>query len=119
LSSNILFHHSALCDINDIYVSNYLNVLDEIPDEIVENAVKWSQFENIQSLERESFHIQERGEHKPWKNKDDINSYHVRRGKAGGYTDYLSLEDVKYLEDMSRGCYFAELSLPNRMAILG
>jgi hypothetical protein len=34
-------------------------------------------------------------------------SYHVRRGKAGGYVDYLSLEDIAYCDEiLERYRYF-------------
>jgi hypothetical protein len=68
--------------------------LGEISDDEVKEAVTFSSFENMQAIEREK-RIQV-GRLRPG-DKDDKDSFKVRRGKAGGYKDYLSPEEVAEL----------------------
>ena len=70
----------------------------------IKRVVEISSFENMRRLEAgvEGAKGSERGtdlnkEALRPKNADDPDSYKVRRGKVGGYTDYLGAADVEYM----------------------
>lgn len=63
----------------------------------VDTAVRFSEFENMQALERADHfntEILRPG------NGEDLESFKVRGGKIGGYEDYLSAEDIAYLDEV-------------------
>ena len=63
---------------------------------IVNEAVKFGTIENMRKIEElDLFHDNRLRA----KNPKDKESYKVRKGKAGGYTDYLSKEDVNYINE--------------------
>lgn len=68
--------------------------LEGIRNELIRKAVSFASFENMQRMEREnrlgSFRLMPT-------NKADINSYKTRRGKVGGYVDYLSKDEINFL----------------------
>lgn len=68
--------------------------MGNIQDEIMQNAVQFATFDNMKQLERQNFFNTDAL--KP-QNIDDNESYKVRRGKIGGYKDYLSSLDVRYV----------------------
>lgn len=65
----------------------------DVPASIVERAVESASFENMRRLEREG-----KVDHPKLRPGDlqDEESFKVRRGKVGGYVDYLSTEDIEY-----------------------
>ena len=66
------------------------------PDkDIIEKAVKFSAFDNMQKMEREN--VLGTSRLRPGK-VDDQDSYKIRRGKIGGYRDYLSPKDIEFLD---------------------
>lgn len=69
--------------------------LQEVDDAILAHSLKFASFENMKTLEAI-------GQVKEKKllpgNVHDPESFKVRRGVVGGYRDYLSSEDVLYLE---------------------
>ncbi len=70
--------------------------LTSIAPQIIEEAVAYGSFENMRRLERQGFfttHVMQP------KNKEDLDSYKTRRGKVGGYLDYLSPEDLAYVNE--------------------
>jgi Sulfotransferase domain len=70
----------------------------EVPDDVLEAAVEYGGFENMQRLEREgAFGI----EHRRFTSRDprDPDSFKTRVGKVGSYRDYLSSDDVAYVEE--------------------
>ena len=77
----------------------------EVEDSFVSSAVEFSRFENIKKLEREG-RINSK-KMKP-RNPDDEETYKVRKGKIGGYSEYLNKEDLKFAEDLiaEMGCPF-------------
>ncbi len=68
----------------------------EKPPGLIEQVVAYGSFENMRKMEEgnvfDSFRLA------PPKNGDP-NAFKVRRGKVGGYRDYLSAEDIAYLDN--------------------
>lgn len=73
-----------------------LIIVKDIKEESVKEAVRWSKFDNLKKLESQDY----------WKglatmtarDVNDPETYKMRKGKIGGYKDYLSLEDIEYVE---------------------
>ncbi|HEY9660752.1 MAG TPA: sulfotransferase domain-containing protein [Allocoleopsis sp.] len=65
----------------------------EIKDEIIQEAVDFTQFSNMRKLEEKAeFSSVMKGF-----NQSDKNSFHVRKGKIGGFREELGQEDIIYL----------------------
>ena len=67
--------------------------VDGIPGSVIDEAVEFSSFDRMQEMERSD----------SLKNKklragdtNDPESFKVRRGKVGGYVDYLDSDDIEY-----------------------
>lgn len=79
-----------------------------ISDEVVGRAVEFAGFDNMRKMESEG-----KFESKKLRPGDaeDPESFKVRRGKVGGYVDYLNEEDQKFCNDIIRelGCPFFPL----------
>jgi hypothetical protein len=69
--------------------------MNDISPAAVDSAVSFGDFENMQQLES-SGHFDD-PILRPG-NRDDPDSFKVRRGKVGGYHDYLSDSDCAYME---------------------
>ncbi|MGD9347775.1 MAG: sulfotransferase domain-containing protein [Candidatus Aminicenantes bacterium] len=74
----------------------------EVSDDVLEEAVAYGSFANMQEIERGGFFAPKKKERwagilETW-DTDDRDAYKVRRGKVGGYMDYLSDSDVAYLD---------------------
>jgi hypothetical protein len=69
--------------------------VEEIDDSILESAVAYGRFENMKQLEASS-----QIENNTLRSGDplDPESFKVRKGKVGGYTDYLNEEDIAYID---------------------
>ena len=67
---------------------------DIIDQGIAEKAIEFAQFENMKKMERENFFEDKRL--RP-ANPSDPDSYHVRKGEVGGYTNYFNEEELRYL----------------------
>ena len=63
------------------------------PRSLLEGAVEFSRFENMRKLEARGFGRPELDRRDP----GDTESFKARKGKVGGYREYLSPEDVEYL----------------------
>ncbi len=74
-----------------------LNFIGAPPSEeaIITRAVEYARFDNMKKMEESGYFISEKM--RPGKPGDE-DSYKVRRGKVGGYADYLSPEDCQYLD---------------------
>jgi hypothetical protein len=73
--------------------------LEEIIDSEIELAIDFSSFDNMRKMEaRDKFKVKRL---RPG-NKEDRESYKVRKGKIGGYTDYLTETDIKTLNEKMR-----------------
>jgi len=79
-----------------------------ISDEVIGSAVEFAGFDNMRKMESEG-----KFESKKLRPKDaeDPESFKVRRGKVGGYVDYLNEADQKFCNDIIRelGCPFFPL----------
>jgi hypothetical protein len=71
--------------------------LDQIQDASISQAVAFASFENMRRLEVKGEVGGSRLVLRP-ADKDDPESYKTRRGKTGGYRDYLSASDIEYLD---------------------
>lgn len=69
--------------------------IDWLPDEILEESVQYGSFENLRSIEAsnklQSGSLQTT-------DPDNEESFKVRKGKVGGYHDYLNDDDIAYLD---------------------
>lgn len=76
---------------------NVLTFLEEeqVDEDILRASVEFSRFENLKRLEKADYFHRKRL--RPG-DVSDTESYSTRRGKIHGYTDYLSEEDIQYLD---------------------
>lgn len=66
------------------------------PDgDLIDNSIEYCSFNNLKKLEAQNKF--RKGILKP-ANTDDPESFKVRKGKIGGYTEYLSAEDVTFID---------------------
>lgn len=74
-------------------IFNYL-CINDIADEVLNQAVEFSSFDNMRKMETkdELSTIKLRAA-----DKNDSESYKTRKGKTGGYVDYLSNHEIKKL----------------------
>ena len=72
---------------------------------LLETAVSFAAFNNMKKLESSGFFQDDKM--RP-KDTDDKDSYKVRKGKVGGYTENLSPEDIEYIDStvVEMGCPF-------------
>lgn len=68
--------------------------LSEVSMEVIEEAVTFGRFDNMRRLEQQNSLASERLQPA---NPDDPESYKTRRGRVGGFTDYLSPEEIAYI----------------------
>lgn len=73
--------------------------LPNISDEIVHKAVEFARFERMKKLETSM--VVNTSELLPG-DLNDPESFKVRRGKVGGYKDYLDHNDIEYLNERIR-----------------
>ncbi len=74
-------------------VLDFLNIKD-VSDDTIRQAVEFSSFDNMQKMEVENAFRSNRL--RPG-DVSDPESFKVRKGKVGGYSDYLTAEDIDYL----------------------
>ena len=87
-------HEDPITQLRDVL--NFLG-LPEIQESSVKRAVEFASFENMRRLELSGQVGHGRMVLRPGDEKD-VESYKTRRGKAGGYRDYLSEADIRYLD---------------------
>ena len=71
--------------------------VDSIEQETLQRAVNFSSFDNLRSMEETGLFDSERlspGD------IDDPESFKFRKGKVGGYKEYLSREDIEYIDNL-------------------
>jgi hypothetical protein len=68
--------------------------IKDLDDEELQQAIDFASFDNMLRMEKSN--ALQNGRLKT-KNPNDREAYKVRRGKVGGYVDYLSEEDIEYL----------------------
>jgi hypothetical protein len=69
---------------------------DEFSDSDIQEAVEFGSFDNLRKLESKGF-FKQGG--MSLRNPDDPNSFKVRRGKVGGFSDYFNPQEAAELED--------------------
>jgi hypothetical protein len=74
-----------------------LNFIGEatVDENLIEQSIEYCSFENLKKLEARN---QFRNRVLKPTNKSDPESFKVRKGKVGGYTQYLSEEDVAFID---------------------
>jgi len=89
---------------NLIKTINFLG-LENIDVYTIKKAIEFAKFDNLKKLEREQYFNKKAM--RP-ANKSDDESYTIRRGKVGGYVEYLNQDDIKYIESVIQeiGCPF-------------
>lgn len=77
-----------------------LNIVgvSSVSDEIISQAVDFADFDNLKKLEKEKYF---QNSMLQTTNEADNNSYKVRQGKIGGYVNYLTSEDIEYLDKIT------------------
>lgn len=75
---------------------DFLNIKD-VDDSIIQNAISFSSFNNMKKIETED---KFKGGRLRYQKKTNAESRKVRKGKAGGFVEYLNKEDLKYIDDM-------------------
>lgn len=85
-------------------VLNFIGVKDT-PESVIENAVAFAKLENMKKFEKGKVF---KGSKMTPGDETDPESFKVRKGKIGGYSEYLSAEDIKYIDDVIKemGCPF-------------
>ena len=81
----------------------------DVPDRVIADAVDFSRFENLRRAEAEDRF----GSHMlRTPSNADPESFKVRKGKVGGFREYLSNDDVAYIDaaESARGCAFTRSS---------
>ena len=71
--------------------------LKNISNQTVEDAIKYSSFDNMKQMERKDSLNSTRLSNV---NLDDPEAFKVRKGKIGGYKDYLTSEDIVFLDNI-------------------
>jgi hypothetical protein len=84
-------HKNPACELRRVL--DFLG-LPDISDKIVREAVEYTRFERMQKLERQEAI---KSPALTPGDKNDTESYKVRKGKVGGFTDYLDQSDSDYL----------------------
>ena len=69
----------------------------DVDSVLIDESVEYAKFENMKKLEKK----RELDEYRMQPgDKDDKESFKVRKGKVGGYTEYLSNEDQAYVDEV-------------------
>ena len=76
-------------------IMRFLGIKD-VDQELLEEVVAFGSFNNMRQMERSNALQNQRLK---TKDPNDPEAYKVRRGKVGGYVDYLSEEDVEYMNN--------------------
>jgi hypothetical protein len=71
--------------------------VENVCDEVVEGAVRYANFDNMQTLERED--TLQSGRLRPLR-RDDSSTFKVRKGQPGGYRDDLKPDDIAYVDKL-------------------
>jgi len=70
--------------------------LEPVGDDTIQEAVRYASFENMRKMEREGNF--QSGVLNPAQ-KSDEDSYKTRKGKVGGYSDYLTVDQIQHLNN--------------------
>jgi Sulfotransferase domain len=75
--------------------------LNNVSEDIINAAVEFSSFDNMQRMEAEG-NLSKRLQ--PG-DVSDRESYKTRKGKVGGYVEYLTREDIDYINQKMQDCF--------------
>jgi len=77
----------------------------DVPQAVIDSAVEFGRFDNLRRAESED---RFRSHMLRTPSSADPESFKVRRGKVGGFLDYLAPDDVAYIDacEAARGCAF-------------
>ena len=80
-----------------------------VSEKIIDKALKFAQFSNLKKMESSGTYS-DKGRLVPG-DPNDEESYKIRRGQIGGYINYLSQEDIVYVDQMLQkyGCEFTRV----------
>lgn len=78
--------------------------VNSIDQEVLREAVRFSSFENLRKMEADNYFASQNrkgdeGRLSPG-DIDDPESFKLRKGKIGGYKEYLSREDIEYIDNL-------------------
>lgn len=74
--------------------------MPNVSEETLHQSIEFAAFDNLRKLEES--HYFESNKLRPG-NRDDPDSFKVRRGKIGGYKDYLTQEEIGYVNSLMVG----------------
>ena len=77
-------------------IMNFLKI-NSVSDETIEEAIQFASFDKMKKMENESFFSEKRM--KPGEEESE-SSYKTRKGKVGGYAEYLSNDNIDYLDKL-------------------
>jgi len=79
--------------------------MDGLTPQLVADAVEFARFDNMKRLEKSGFFQDDKM--KPG-DEQDKESFKVRKGKVGGYEEYLNADDLAYIDQViaDLGCPF-------------
>ncbi|OQY44984.1 MAG: hypothetical protein B6242_11555 [Anaerolineaceae bacterium 4572_78] len=89
-------HHDGKTELK--HILEFVGI-ENILDNTVEQALEYAQFDNMRKMSMSTLSDNKRL--KPI-TSDDPESFKVRKGKIGGFTEYLSSSDIAYLNDKIR-----------------
>jgi len=72
--------------------------LQKIDDNIIRESVKYASFDNMRKMELDNVYKNWAALHT--KDKSNIENLKVRKGKVGGYVDYLSKKDIDFCNSL-------------------
>jgi len=75
---------------------------EDVDPKAVEYAVEASAFEKMKRIERDNSLNEESSRRLQARDVEDADSYKVRRGKVGGYVDYLEDPEIEQLDEILR-----------------
>jgi hypothetical protein len=91
--------------------------LPKVADDVLDDAVSFGSFDNLKKIEMNDAFGHERM--RP-ADKANPESFKVRRGKTGGYVDYLSEDEIAFVNERietTLDSYFSIYKLPNKEAV--
>jgi len=77
-------------------ILNFLQIVD-VPEQLIAKVIEYTSLENMKQMEREGIF---EGSALKSHDKFDPESFKARRGKVGGFVDYLYPKDIDYLNEL-------------------
>ena len=97
-----LIRYTDMIENTHVQLKRALDIIgiNDVAEHIIGDAVQHCSFENMQAMENDGkkgktwFY---------WVDPTDPESHRMRRGKVGGYTDYMNEEDIQYVNTIMKG----------------